>query len=375
MNINDCMSEMDRVVQVKERTNAWAADPKRRPAIAFEFFQAAHRLRTHGCADGCMEMIFAEAATAKEAALRQRALRVATRVVEQDPKYLLPDGCRISSKEIEMLKPIGEGAYGKVWAATFRGALVAVKRMRVHRVDDRLLKDFLGELALMRFLRHPHVVLLIGALSKGSDMAIVLEYCARGSLWDVLHDVDISLSWGTRVRFARQICQGMLYLHRWRPRPILHRDLKSLNILVDASMNLKISDFGWARVKAAEGDNMTGSVGTYQWMAPEVLESSEYSEKADVFSFGVVLWEILSRQPPYPGMDPVNVATQVVKNGLRPEIPPDSPRRWVSLMNRCWAQDPKDRLDFAQILEELDVFAAAIEEQKSKRYSSKERKH
>lgn len=153
----------------------------------------------------------------------------------------------------------------------------------------------------MESLRHPNIVMFMGACTKLPNLAIVLEYCSRKSLWNLLQNHEIKLTWEDRRRLALEIAKGMNYLHSF-PTPVLHRDLKrypvlsSLNILIDDGYRPKIADFGWTRLKA---DIMTGKIGTYQWMAPEVIKSQKYTEMADVFSFGVILWEIAAREPPY----------------------------------------------------------------------------
>ena len=151
----------------------------------------------------------------------------------------------------------------------------------------------------MEVIRHPNIVLFLGACTKAPNLCIVLEYCSRGSLWSLLHDAQIKMSWEYRKKFALVIAKGVYYLHT-NQRPILHRDLKSLNVLLDHALNCKLADFGWTRVIDKE---MTSKIGTYQWMAPEVIRGYKYSEKADVFSFGIILWELATRKPPYYGID------------------------------------------------------------------------
>ena len=147
----------------------------------------------------------------------------------------------------------------------------------------------------MEALRHPNIVMFLGACTKPPNFAIVLEYCSRGSLWSTIQNLDLPLSWEDRRRFALDTARGVNYLHTCSP-PIIHRDLKSLNLLLDDSYRVKLADFGWT--KGLE-NYMTGKIGTYQWMAPEVIKSQKYTEKADVFSFGIILWEIASREPPF----------------------------------------------------------------------------
>lgn len=147
----------------------------------------------------------------------------------------------------------------------------------------------------MEVLRHPNIVLFLGACIKPPNLGLVLEFCNKGSLWSVLQNHEISLTWEDRKKIALDTAKGVYYLHSFNP-PILHRDLKSLNLLLDDSFRTKLIDFGWTRKLDII---MTGKIGTYQWMAPEVISGLNYTEKADVFSFGIILWEIASREPPY----------------------------------------------------------------------------
>ncbi len=134
----------------------------------------------------------------------------------------------------------------------------------------------------------------------------------------------------------------MFYLHSCSP-PILHRDLKSLNILLDDHLRVKLGDFGWTR---ALGNYMTSKIGTYQWMAPEVIAGQAYTTKADVFSFGIMLWEIATREPPYKNVAGQTVAEEVLLKQLRPPVPKKAPEAWLKLMRQCWDTDPGARPDF-----------------------------
>jgi mitogen-activated protein kinase kinase kinase 9 len=138
----------------------------------------------------------------------------------------------------------------------------------------------------MEALRHPNIVMFLGACTKPPHFAIVLEYCEGGTIWALLQKQSQELSWEERRDLALDVARGMNYLHE-RTIPILHRDLKSLNLLLDHKRRVKLADFGWTK---GLQNYMTGKIGTYQWMAPEVISAYQYTEKADVFSFGIILW-------------------------------------------------------------------------------------
>ena len=144
----------------------------------------------------------------------------------------------------------------------------------------------------------------------------------------------------------------MIYLHGGNP-PVLHRDLKSANLLLDDSYTAKIADFGLSRIKATER-SMTGNCGTVQWMSPECLASSDYAEPADVYSFGIIMWELLWRECPFEGQTPIQCALRVLNNDARPPIPDWCPPAFASLIRRCVTRKPAERPTFEQILEELD---------------------
>lgn len=190
----------------------------------------------------------------------------------------------------------------------------------------------------------------MGACLEPPTRCLVVELVPKGSLWDVLRQ-HIDVTYDMQLSFARDTSQGMNYLHSFTP-PILHRDLKSPNLLVDNAFGIKISDFGLARVKA-HIQTMTGNCGTMQWMAPEVLAAQKYTEKADVFSFGIVLWETITRACPYEGLSQIQAALGVLNNNLRPTIPVHCPVLLKRVMKSCWATVPSQRPSFGEILQQL----------------------
>jgi len=198
----------------------------------------------------------------------------------------------------------------------------------------------------------------LGAVTRAPDYCLVTEYVVNGSLWDLLHSQALAIDPALMVRLARDTACGLYYLHSHTP-PLLHRDLKSANLLVDGALNVKLSDFGMSRLKSYS-HTMTGNCGTFQWMAPEVLASRRYTESADVYSYGIVCWELAmanvgSPAVPYDGMNQIQAAVQVLQRNLRPPVPRKCPvLPFADLMRRCWAADPAKRPSFEQVLQKLE---------------------
>lgn len=276
-------------------------------------------------------------------------------------------------RDIRLGDRIGTGGFAEVFRGVYRGTDVAVKKL-LHRpvasaaarttgvdagdVAAKAVADFKAEVALMTRLRHPNIVLFMGVVPE--PLSLVTEYCARGNLFDLLHNPKVPLPWGLRKQMALDAARGMNYLHTSTP-VIIHRDLKSLNLLVDDRWAVKVADFGLARFKAntASTSRYTMQCGTMQWMAPEVITGHVYTEKADVFSFGINLWELLTRDVPYRGMEVMQVGYAVLNAGLRPPIPADAPRDYAAVIKACLRADPAKRPTFAQIINALSKMLAA----------------
>jgi len=158
--------------------------------------------------------------------------------------------------------------------------------------------------------------------------------------------------WELVKRVAAGAARGINYLHCGQP-AVLHRDLKSANILLDESYNAKVADFGLSRLKA-QTRSMTGNCGTVQWMAPEILSNESYAEPSDVYSYGIILWELLVRECPYEGMSPIQCALAVLNDDSRPKVPDWCPPTFVALITMCLERDPRLRPTFSQILSALD---------------------
>lgn len=199
--------------------------------------------------------------------------------------------CRwvIQYEEIEVGEHIGTGSYGIVYRGKWKGLDVAVKRIIKQKLDERTMLEFRAEMAFLSELHHPNIVLFVGACVKKPNLAIVTEFVTRGSLKSILES-SIKIPYAQRLRMLRSASLGLNYLHSLTP-VIIHRDIKPSNLLVDEAWNVKVADFGFARVKE-ENATMT-RCGTPAWTAPEIIRGEKYSEKADVYSFAIVMWQVL----------------------------------------------------------------------------------
>ncbi|MBA0691796.1 hypothetical protein Goari_009405, partial [Gossypium aridum] len=261
------------------------------------------------------------------------------------------------STNIVSLNSTFAGSFGTVHRAEWHGSDVAVKVLTVQDFHDDQLKEFLREVAIMKRVRHPNVVLFMGAVTKRPHLSIVTEYLPRGSLYRLIHrpTAGETLDQRRRLRMALDVAKGINYLHCLRP-PIVHWDLKSPNLLVDKNWTVKVCDFGLSRFKAGTFISSKSVAGTPEWMAPEFLRGEPSNEKSDVYSFGVILWELVTMQQPWSGLSPAQVVGAVAFQNRRLAVPPNTSPKLASLMESCWADDPAERPSFANIVEALKKF-------------------
>eukprot|EP00026_Physarum_polycephalum_P008876 Phypoly_transcript_08979.p1 GENE.Phypoly_transcript_08979~~Phypoly_transcript_08979.p1 ORF type:complete len:344 (+),score=53.93 Phypoly_transcript_08979:284-1315(+) len=257
----------------------------------------------------------------------------------------------IPFNEIMFGDRIGEGTFGLVFKAHWRGSPVAVKMLKMQNITEHALQEFRKELQILTRLRHPNIVLLMGASTIPPNLTFVTEFLSGGSLFDQLQAKKLTVDPFMFKRMAREIAQGMNYLHL---SGIIHRDLKSLNILLDHNNTVKICDFGLSKMRASEADVMTKKIGTPIWMAPELIRGEDYNEKVDVYAFGIILWELGTGELPYPKMDSIQIAVAVSSKGMRPPIPDKWPPFLRELAQACWHDDHKVRPTFQQILDKLN---------------------
>mmetsp|Transcript_17222 Transcript_17222/g.29764 ORF Transcript_17222/g.29764 Transcript_17222/m.29764 type:complete len:401 (+) Transcript_17222:64-1266(+) len=265
----------------------------------------------------------------------------------------------IPFEELVLKNKLGEGSFGVVYQGSWRGTAVAVKKLKFQSMDEAVMADFKAETAILGKLRHPHVLLYLGACTVPPNLCIVTEFLAGGGLDEYAHKkrVPPKNNWTVdeALRKAVQVLQGLTYLHLGRP-PIVHRDLKLQNVLLDKDFNVKLADFGLSCVRPSLQTMLTDRVGTPVFMAPELLLNRPYTEKVDIYSFGLCLWEMITGLNPYTEAKSLEGLTNIVVSGTRPAIPPSVPKEIGDLIQSCWHSDPAKRPDSNSVMRRIAQF-------------------
>ena len=257
---------------------------------------------------------------------------------------------------------IGEGGFGIVYKGTYRFGPAAIKQLQIDNLSPEAEEEFNKEANIMAQLHHPHIVHFYGYCSV--PKCLVMEYMPKGSLFKVLHSKE-PLDWTIRIKIAAEIASGLAFLHSSN---ILHRDIKSLNVLLDAQMGAKLTDFGLSQVKNETKSKTSATrthqdtVGTVQWMAPELFKRrAVFTQKADIYSLGITFWELAARQIPY-AKDTQAAIPTFVQQGEREDIPQDCPEKLAHLIEQCWAGDPNARPSASEIARFMTTDAKTLQE-------------
>ncbi|KAL1355526.1 hypothetical protein HN51_007566 [Arachis hypogaea] len=318
-----------------------------------------------------------------DAQLEKHLSKVWSRTMSLDVKRPKEEW-EIDLAKLDLRYAVAHGAYGTVYRGTYDSQDVAVKVLdwgedgvATAAETAALRASFRQEVAVWHKLDHPNVTKFVGASMGTSNLKIppknpssfdnnppppsraccvIVEFLPGGTLKQYLiKNRRRKLAYKIVVQLALDLARGLSYLHSMR---IVHRDVKTENMLLDTSRKLKIADFGVARVEALNPSDMTGETGTLGYMAPEVLDGKPYNRRCDVYSFGICLWEIYCCDMPYPNLSFADISSAVVRQNLRPDIPRCCPSGMANIMKRCWDANPNKRpemKDVVTMLEALDT--------------------
>ncbi|KAL7056041.1 hypothetical protein AAHC03_021197 [Spirometra sp. Aus1] len=265
---------------------------------------------------------------------------------------------QLDNADVQLLEKIGQGNFGEVHRGMYNGRMVAVKTCRANPVEVEVRRKFLqGEATALNFC-HPNIVQLIGIAVRTHPIMIVMEYVAGGSLLSYLRKTRNNPDIGILLRMSVDAANGMAYLES---KNCIHRDLAARNCLLTEDLTLKIADFGMAREEHVyELSDRNGPI-PIKWTAPEALASNRYTSKCDVWSFGILLWEMFTGgDTPYRGLSN-NETRDLVESGYRLKTPEWMPRQLGKQMQSCWAADPNRRPTFANLVESLSKLKREFE--------------
>lgn len=263
------------------------------------------------------------------------------------------NGLLIQKDDLVFHEQIGKGEFSEVFRADYKGSDVAVKIIK----NKELVNLFMDEALVMSKLNHSNLVHLKGVVDSVDCLCIVTEYMAKGSLVDYLRSRGKNvITAHDQIKFARDVCAGMAYLEE---RGLVHRDLAARNVLLQDNGIAKVSDFGLAL--HSDSDMTTGSKIPVKWTAPEALKNHTFSCKSDVWSFGILLWEIYSfGRVPYPGILLKDVLSKL-EEGHRMDPPDGCPSQIYKIMTWAWSWKPEDRPTFREIsLKLVDMCSTAV---------------
>ncbi|GAM18909.1 hypothetical protein SAMD00019534_020840 [Acytostelium subglobosum LB1] len=266
----------------------------------------------------------------------------------------------IEDGEIEYTEKLGAGASGKVYKGLYKGKAIAIKVLK-SMSEEKDIEEFKKEFQIMSAIRSKYVVHFYGAVVEPRP-SMVMEHCAKGSLYHVMNNDRLDIGWEKLFKFATEMVRGIECLHGWNPQ-IVHRDLKSLNLLVNDKWEVKVCDFGLSRFNTGSNmETLAKMRGTLAFCAPEIYFNEQFSTKCDVYSIGIILWELVTRvvhsryERPFSEFSNLHhdyqIIIQTAKKGLRPTMP-DCPPKFAQLIKECWDGQPDKRPNCAAILKRL----------------------
>eukprot|EP01134_Creolimax_fragrantissima_P005717 CFRG5717T1 len=259
------------------------------------------------------------------------------------------DNLQLRYSDITTGKELGRGGFGVVYSGSLYGSPVAIKMLHTNVQDN---DEFLHEIDVMKRLRHPNIVLFVGATVSPDPLCIITELVSRGALMKIIEDKKETLGSREIFKFALDIARGMNYLHH---SGIVHLDLTPNNILVTENNNCKVGDFGLSKVVSGKTHNEQTNGGTVVYTAPEVYKGERIRTRVDVYSFAVCLWQLYYRKMPYENMNQHAICFNVVAYNKRPEFDPNNMPPFADLIKSSWDGTARLRPTFDQLIHQLEA--------------------
>ncbi|MCE8162864.1 MAG: protein kinase [Candidatus Moeniiplasma glomeromycotorum] len=263
----------------------------------------------------------------------------------------------LTSTEKNTVKPIvkkfiSRGGYGEVYYGEWKSQEVAVKKLYLSNTSKSDLKDIQKEISILKNLRNRYIIQYYDTYSDNQELLIIMDYAENGTLTKFINDnKNKEHNWELNVKLIEQIVKGLAYIHH---EGIIHRDLKSMNILLTKNNDVKIADFGLSKTKIISSSNSrhSGVIGTLRWMASELLKDGKYSEQSDIYALGMVIWEIVAKcTKPFEHDDDNLVQFHFIVNSRKEDIPSDTLKDIRYIIEQCWKDNPSERISLANILE------------------------
>lgn len=271
----------------------------------------------------------------------------------------------LDEKRLHFKEVLGSGGFGSVFRGMYHGSEVAIKKLHLQdgKITPLQLEEFQKEVVNLQALRHPRLVTFIGAAVIAPTLCIVTEFMPNGSLYALLHKLRTPITRNERASVSLQITEGVHFLHSRTP-PFVHRDLKSLNVVMDFDLNAKLCDFGLTQSMEKTHITRHGNEGgSPRYMAPELFDSKgKITEKIDVWALGCLVLEVFTNRVPHEECSTIQQV--MIKMVVRRELPfadlsASHTQLWV-VVEGCFSFDPRHRVDAAQFLETLSALGASL---------------